>query len=157
MSEPIGYPEPQGALFTAGHSGSITSQERAVGEALSGMKRRREAEVYRILMQRRGMGITVKELREMTGWHHGQASSVLSTLHKGGQITRLTERRNRCQVYVLPSYVGDRQEAPHGRQKMVDTSVLWEAYRAGYLAGDDDPMDDDMVQVLFRRWLDGRG
>jgi hypothetical protein len=46
--------------------------------------------------------------------HHGQASGALSVLHKEGRIARLTERRNRCAVYVLPEYVQGRETSPHG-------------------------------------------
>lgn len=157
-SEQIGYPEAGGQVFTAGHSGSETSQERAVSETQDGTKRKREMEVLRILSYRRGMGVTVAELRGLAEMHHGQASSALSTMHKAGVLERLTERRSRCQVYVLPEYVGGRETAPHGRTRMVPVEDLWEAYRAGYLLGDEDPMTDEHLRVMFDRWLeDERG
>lgn len=53
----------------------------------------------------------------MTDLHHGQASSVLSVLHKEGRLARLTEKRERCAVYVLPEYVGDRAAAPYRPNK----------------------------------------
>ena len=56
-------------------------------------------------------GLTWKELADINGWHHGQASGVLSTLHKANLVCRLTQRRNRCAVYVLWSYQDGRDYA----------------------------------------------
>jgi hypothetical protein len=53
-------------------------------------------------------GRTWKELADIQSWHHGQASGVLSVLHKEGLIARLIEKRNRCAVYVMPEYVNGR-------------------------------------------------
>ena len=61
--------------------------------------------------------MTVAELRTVTGWHHGQASGVLSCLHKEEKIARLTESRDRCKCYVHPMYVNGRETEPHGRVK----------------------------------------
>lgn len=157
QSEPIGYSEPSG-LLTAGHSGSDTSQERAVTEARSGTKKKREAAVLRILDTRRGFGLTVWELREIANLHHGQASSVLSTLHKAGLIARLTERRNRCHVYVLNEYVGDRETQAHGRRKPPviandPQGESWEAFKNGWLLALDGEEDDMVtVRLVFERW-----
>lgn len=60
-------------------------------------------------------GLTYRELCGIADWHHGQSSHVLSVLHKAGLAARLTERRNRCLVYVLPEYVGGRDTQPQGR------------------------------------------
>lgn len=115
VSEPalFPYPEPGGEEFTAGHSGSDTSRERAEHERDTGTlaERARQAITYLDAMGQRGL--TVVDLREVTGLHHGQASSVLSVLHKAGKIARLAERRDRCQVYVLPEYVRDRETVPY--------------------------------------------
>jgi hypothetical protein len=61
-------------------------------------------------------GVTWLELAAVLDVHHGSASGVLSVLHKGGRICRLTERRNRCKVYCLPEYVNGRETEPHGRK-----------------------------------------
>jgi hypothetical protein len=110
------YPEPDGTR-TQGHSGSTTSQERAVRERDTGTVSKRQKETLRYARLGGTFGLTVKELRDMTGWHHGQASSILSALHKSGALTRLTQRRDRCQVYVLPRYRMEREEAPR-REKV---------------------------------------
>jgi hypothetical protein len=102
---------------TSGHSGSDTSQARAERERDDGTKSYRETQVIAFLASRGGYGATYKELGEFYGWHHGQASSVLSTLHQDGQIVRLTERRNRCKVYVSPLWDEGRPREPHGGHK----------------------------------------
>jgi hypothetical protein len=112
------YPEPDGTR-TQGHSGSSTSRERAVREASSGTASARQKEALRYARLGGTYGLTVKELRDMTGWHHGQASSVLSVLHKEGKLERLTTRRDRCQVYVRPAYVMGRETVPHGGKAKV--------------------------------------
>jgi hypothetical protein len=62
-------------------------------------------------------GITVAELRDVTGWHHGKASAALSVLHKEGRLVRLQERRERCSVYVRPDYVAARAVSPYRRNR----------------------------------------
>lgn len=127
MSALTPYPEPDGQGRTSGWSGSDTSHERAVTEDTDGTTSARQNEVLRLLgrntrtisgtMGGREAGLTVADIRDRTGWHHGQASSALSVLHKEGKIARLQQRRGRCAVYVLPEYVNGRATAPHGRSK----------------------------------------
>lgn len=69
-------------------------------------------------------GITWTELARYTGWHHGQASGVLSVLHKAGRIARLTATRDRCAVYVLPCYVNGRETAPHGGRRVARVDAV---------------------------------
>lgn len=104
---------------TSGWSGSATSQERAAREDADGTTSRRQDQTLFALAGRHSMGLTWRELGQARGWHHGQASGVLSVLHKTGRIARLVERRDKCAVYVLPDYVGDRTTAPHGSAKPV--------------------------------------
>jgi hypothetical protein len=119
------YPEADGSGKTSGWTGSETSHERALAEDADGVTSRRQQRVMYLLRMAGWLGpkqygqhngITVKEVRDITGWHHGQASSALSVLHKEGKIARLTARRDRCAVYVLPEYVGGRETAAPGRQ-----------------------------------------
>lgn len=115
---------------TSGHSGGATSRERAQREDSDGTTGHRQQVVLRqlaashhnILGVGGTNGITWKELSQVTGWHHGQASGVLSNLHKVGKIARLTIRRDRCFVYVLPEFVGERETQPHGNPRK--TAVL---------------------------------
>lgn len=76
----------------------------------------RQAEVYRHMRSMGSNGITVKELRNATGWHHGQASGALSLMHKQGKIARLTEKVDHCKVYVLHEDVQGRDTEPYGRK-----------------------------------------
>jgi DNA-binding MarR family transcriptional regulator len=62
-----------------------------------------------LLEEARIEGLTWRELSDRTGWHHGTASGALSVLHKEGLIARLEERRDRCQIYVLPEFVLGRE------------------------------------------------
>ena len=81
---------------TSGWSGSDTSRTRAVTADASGQ--------------------TWAELGDKLGAHHGTASGVLSVLHKAGRIDRLTERRDRCKVYVLPEFTAGREIEVQGRK-----------------------------------------
>lgn len=113
MSDPVALPY----AGTSGFSGSSTSEERARTQDADGTTGRRQREVLRLLHRYQHSGLTVHELTDRTGWHHGQGSAVLSNLHKVGTITRLTERRDRCQVYVLPEYVEGRETVAQGSRR----------------------------------------
>jgi hypothetical protein len=108
------YSERDGTT-TAGWSGSETSHERAVEERDSGRLTRRLTAVLEMARMSGVRGVTVKEVREEKNLHHGKASAVLSVLHQRGELVRLQERRDRCQVYVLPRYRLDRDESEHRR------------------------------------------
>jgi hypothetical protein len=108
------YPEPDGSS-TSGHSGTDTSRERAVRDDSNGTTGKRQSDTLGYAAVFGVEGITVKDLREMTDWHHGVASSVLSNLHMAERLARLAERRDRCAVYVLPEHVGGRETQPHAR------------------------------------------
>lgn len=98
---------------TQGWSGTDTSQERAERDATDGTATERQRWVLGRLKLMGHTGITVAELREASGWHHGVTSSILTVLHKDQKISRLVERRGRCKVYVLPDYVDYRDESPY--------------------------------------------
>jgi hypothetical protein len=124
------YPEADGSGKTSGWSGSETSHERAVSEDADGTTSARQEMVYRHVAWWKETGVTVAKMRENTGLHHGQASSALSVLHKEGRIARLTERRDRCAVYVLPEYVNGRETAAPGRQARTPEPVTLTAEEA---------------------------
>jgi len=102
---------------TSGHSGTDTSKVRALNADRSGKTALRQAQALNILSQRRLLGMTWKELSEITGLHHGTASGVLSVLHKTGRIARLKESRNGCKVYVDVACVQGRIVETQGRKK----------------------------------------
>lgn len=103
---------------TSGWSGSDTSKERAVDSDNNGTTLKRQNKVIEYLDERGALGATWKEVSDVFDWHHGTSSGVLSTLHKTNSIARLTTRRNRCKVYVLPEYVGDSPTESQGRAKV---------------------------------------
>ena len=131
---------------TSGWSGSDTSRERAEREDSNGTTSERQSTALGYAQTFGSEGVTVKDLRDLTGWHHGQASSTLSVLHKEGLLARLSERRDRCAVYVVPDLVQGRETAPHGRKKpthalthdlvkKIVTDSIYEARNAGLTIG----------------------
>lgn len=97
---------------TSGWSGSATSLERAVAQDTDGTTSSRQKRTLELIAQHASYGLTWKELSELTGWHHGSASGVLSVLHKAGLIARLSGRLNtrlRCAIYVMPQYINQRE------------------------------------------------
>jgi hypothetical protein len=101
---------------TSGWSGTETSRQRAEHDDTTGLTGKRQREALTLVHEGGSNGMTVKELRYVTGWHHGQASSVLTLLHKAGAIQRLSATRDRCKVYVHPdSVLGRETEAVASR------------------------------------------
>lgn len=152
------YPDPDGTL-TGGHSGSDASRERARSEAANGTTRDRQKTVLLLLDRKKDHGLTVADLRRITGWHHGQASSALSLLHKSGRIERLEWQRGRCHVYVLREFVNDRVTQPFGRKSPVTGGTLptqadlekakQGGYDLGYTVGRTDGAVDAERDVLL--------
>lgn len=99
---------------SSGWSGSDTSRARAEREDGDGTTSKRQSKTLLTLGDQREQGATWRELAYMHAWHHGQASGVLSVLHKVGRVARLKETRDRCAVYVLPEFVEGRPTAAHG-------------------------------------------
>ncbi len=102
---------------TSGWSGSGTSEERALDQDSSGTTLKRQNQVLEYLDSCEDMGATWKEITDKFGWHHGTSSGILSTLHKADRISRLSETRNRCKIYLLPNYVGNSPTETQGRTK----------------------------------------
>lgn len=93
---------------TSGHQGDASA-------AAEPTRRRKIPTVYHMIEERGVYGLTVKELRDLTGWHHGMASSALSNLHREEFVVKLAERRDRCGIYVLPRWAGDRPTVHYRR------------------------------------------
>lgn len=94
---------------TSGHSGSATSEERARRDDSNGTTAHRQLLAINYLAWRGIKGATWKEFAEYAGLHHGQASGVLSVLHKDDRIVRLKERRHKCAVYVTARNICGRE------------------------------------------------
>jgi hypothetical protein len=103
---------------TSGWSGSETSRERAEDLDKSGITIKRQQFVLSELLILGKRGITWRELDVHYG-HHGISTALLSVLHKAGVIERLSERRSRCSVYVLPEFVYGRETQAHGHKKAI--------------------------------------
>lgn len=111
---------------SSGWSGSDTSRERAERADSDGSTSKRQIETLDLLSQAAFGGMTWRDLSDSTGWHHGTASGALSVLHKSGVVVRLTERRNRCAVYVLPEFAINRETAayrPNASRLMLENAL----------------------------------
>ena len=102
---------------TSGWSGSDTSRDRAEAEDRDGITSHRQQAALTVIAASANDGVTWAELAASYKWHHGQASSVLSVLHKTGHIVRLTKRRGRSAVYVLPEWVQGRETSEYAANK----------------------------------------
>ncbi len=109
---------------TSGWSGSDTSEQRARTEDANGTTGKRQQETFDHLNRAGMKGLTWKELSELTGWHHGQASGVLSVMHKAGLVERLTESRNKCEPYVLVKYVFNRPTSAYRAKERATVEEL---------------------------------
>jgi hypothetical protein len=94
---------------TSGWKGSEASRDRVIEDDADGTTSKRQKQTLVALGAAGIRGLTWKDLSEITGWHHGQSSGCLSVLHLEGMVCRLTERRNRCSIYVLPPFVDGRE------------------------------------------------
>lgn len=93
---------------TSGWSGSDTSRDRAISADKNGITKRRQFQSMMQLQNAGTNGLTWRELADLLDSDHGPISGVLSNLHKGGRIARLSLKRQRSKVYVLPEYIQGR-------------------------------------------------
>lgn len=112
---------------TEGWSGSATSHERAQHAKDTASARQRY--VVDLVSERGRTGMTWREVGRSTGWHHGQVSGILSVLHQVGQLERLTIRRERCEVYVVPEFVAGRPVSPFKHNKSARVTPLTDRER----------------------------
>ena len=100
---------------TSGYAaGSPSSEDRARQDDASGVTAARQVQALTLITDHGVGGLTWRELADATGMHHGQASAVLSVLHKTGRLARLADRRGRSSVYVTPELVDGRDTQAHG-------------------------------------------
>jgi DNA-binding MarR family transcriptional regulator len=98
---------------TSGWAGSETSKQRATKADSNGVTSINQKQTLILLRQANSHGLIWSDLTEAFGWHHGTASGALSVLHKAGLIARLTEKRNKCAIYVALEHVNGRETQPH--------------------------------------------
>jgi len=101
---------------TSGWSGTNTSKDRAFDSDSTGKTKRSQIDALKAINNLGTFGITWKELSEITRWHHGLSSGVLSILHKEGIISRLLEKRGKCRIYVANHKVDGRETDSQGRK-----------------------------------------
>lgn len=58
-------------------------------------------------------GATCREVQNFFELDHGAASGALTRLHRAGLVVRLTETRDRQQVYVALMHAGDRETSEY--------------------------------------------
>ena len=92
-------------------------------------------------------GITVAEVREKLGLHHGSASSALSFLEKEGHLVRLAERRGRCHLYVVSGAVHGRPVAPPRRPAGQPPGPTEDDVFAAFQRGRRNATEDALLEV----------
>lgn len=97
----------------SGYSGTAASKQRQKDEDATGVTGFRQIAIFKTINGMKDHGMTCSEVERVHGLGHGQASGALTLLHRRGAVARLTERRNRQQVYVLPEFVKGRDESPY--------------------------------------------
>jgi hypothetical protein len=104
---------------TSGWSGTDASRERAERRDSNGQTATLQSRIVDNARHAGQWGITVKWLRDAyPDEHHGTLSGALTALHKTGRLLRLTEKRDKCSVYVAPQFLLGREAVPpKGRQR----------------------------------------
>lgn len=73
-------------------------------------------------------GITGHDVQVATGWGDSSKSRAMSNLLRDGKLLRLTEKRDRGSVHVLPEHLAGREQEPY--QSIAEKHRL-----AGYAEG----------------------
>lgn len=97
----------------SGDAGNASSRARRIVEDKTGLTGWRQREVFKLVVEAGVTGIAVGEVEDTLGIGHGQASSALTHLHRGGHIQRITERRMKQELYVHPDFRDGRDESPY--------------------------------------------
>jgi len=141
---------------SSGWSGTDTSRERAERQDRSGGTARMDREALWSLGVAAYAGLTWKELAEEHGWHHGQASGRLTTLHKAGRVVRLLEKRDRCRVYVDPRFQAGRDsDEPVVRMTQTEMyKTLCYLHQRAVLMRDEDGVRllEQRLDAYFPQW-----
>jgi hypothetical protein len=122
-------PDFEPSLTYGGTSGNVdveTSREATIHADMSGITNKAQRYVLTMAGMMREKGVTVAEVREKNGTlHHGRVSAALTNLHRDGRLVALKARRNRCGIYVLPEYAGERERRTFKpNRKPIDEEVI---------------------------------
>jgi len=103
---------------SSGFSGTDTSKERAMTQDEDGTTNKVQQKVLIAVDAGNTRGVTIKELRRLyPEHHHGSLSGALTNLHRDDVIARLEDQRDKCKIYVMPWYVGERVTEKPGHNK----------------------------------------
>lgn len=110
---------------TSGWSGSNTSRERATERDADGRTASIQARIVDNAAHAGAFGVTIAWLRDAyPDEHHGTLSGALTALHKTGRLLRLTEKRDKCSVYVHPRFLLGREAVPPKTPKKIQEVVV---------------------------------
>ena len=102
---------------TSGHSGSSTSERRAMRRDSSGKTQTLQNRIINLIKSEGYDGMTVTELKNVLPEHHGSVSGAASVLHKANRLSRLVDERGNCKIYVHPKYVHGRDTEEQGHTR----------------------------------------
>ena len=104
-------------------------------------------DVIAYIRNRGAAGVTWKDVAKRFSIHHGGASARLSTLHKAGTISRLTESRDGCKIYVYPTFVEGRPlDEFQGRDKVHVTAKATTSDSQTTIAAECDSIRDLLLE-----------
>lgn len=89
---------------TGGYVERPASIARAVQEVEDGTLSKRQQAVLQLLNNAGKNGSIWKGVGQQLNLHHGQASGVLSNLHKAGEVFMLRKKVQRCHPYVAKQF-----------------------------------------------------
>ena len=126
---------------TGGYVERPTSIARAVQEVEDGTLSKRQQAVLQLLDNAGKNGCIWQAVGQQLNLHHGQASGVLSNLHKAGEIFMLRKKVMRCHPYVAKQfrhYYTDEQvfDTPATTRAGERTALLNELYATCQTAKD---------------------
>ena len=86
-------------------------------------------------------GITGHDVQQATGWGDSSKSRAMSNLLRDGKLVRLSEKRNRGHIHVLPEHVNGRDIAPY-------QSIAGRHHAAGYEEGRNSGFAEGLSQAF---------
>jgi hypothetical protein len=89
---------------TGGYVERPTSIARAIDEVADGTLSQRQQAVLQLLNKAGRNGCIWTAIGQQLNLHHGQASGVLSNLHKAGEVFMLRKKIMRCHPYVAKQF-----------------------------------------------------
>ncbi|QDH93114.1 hypothetical protein QDA02_gp51 [Microbacterium phage Margaery] len=115
---------------TEGHNHAPASIDRAIRRARDGSAQVTQTRIMADLREQGYLGSTCHEAEARLGMSHESYSGARTNMHARGDIVRLTERRDRRHVYVLPEFRSTREAVPfRPNRRRPDEATLSAAHR----------------------------